>query len=213
MATVKEACLRPLVLAVAGGLVLTGGALALLAASDELFALDRAAMLALHSLTAPWLSAAMRAITVSASAPVAAAVTLAIAGWWWRSRLRLEAALLLITMAGSAAFGQGLKALLARPRPDLFAWLTTATSWSFPSGHTLTAVVLGGLVAGLVGRRRRGWRRVALWAAAAVWTALVGLSRIYLGVHYPSDVVASVVIGGLWLLGASCAYRAIAARS
>ncbi|MBN1581662.1 MAG: phosphatase PAP2 family protein [Anaerolineae bacterium] len=88
----------------------------------------------------------------------------------------------------------------ARPRPYLFLWYVAATGRSFPSGHTLNAVVLAGLLAWLVGRRLRGWRRVVFDAGIALWALLVGLSRIYLGVHYPSDVLAGLAVGGLCLL-------------
>jgi len=120
---------------------------------------------------------------------------------------------LLVTLAGSTALGQGLKALLARPRPHLFPWLTAAGGWSFPSGHTLTALVLSGILAWLLGRKLKDWRRVVVWAVAGLWAALVGLSRVYLGVHYPSDVMASLAIGGLCLLASLCSYRVAVAPS
>jgi undecaprenyl-diphosphatase len=172
------------------------------------FVFDQPVMETLHHLASPWLTAAMQLITASASGLVTIGLALGFGiHWWWQAGRRAEAVILLVTLAGSAALGQVLKFLFARPRPHLFPWLTTAGGWSFPSGHTLTAMVLGGLLAWLMGRRLSGWGRVALWAGAGLWVVLVGLSRVYLGVHYPSDVLASLAVGGLCLLAALHVYR------
>jgi membrane-associated phospholipid phosphatase len=188
-------------LALAAVLVCAFGVLASDVWAGEGFALDRVVMGALHGLASPWLTAAMRVVTASASGLMITALALGLGLRWWRQvGRRTEAITLLIALAGSAGLGQGLKLLFARPRPHLFPWLTGARGWSFPSGHTLTATVLGGLLAWLIGRRLSSWRRVALWVGAGLWVVLVGLSRVYLGVHYPSDVLASLAIGGLCLL-------------
>lgn len=174
----------------------------------EGFAFDQAVMGAMHHLASPWLTAVMRLITDSGSAPVIIALSLGL-GVSWRRRAggRAEISVLFATLVGSAALGQTLKAIFARPRPHFFLWLTSAGGWSFPSGHTLTAVILGGLLAWLVGQRLSGWQRVVLWTGAALWAGLVGLSRVYLGVHYPSDVLASLAVGSLCLLVALYVYR------
>lgn len=165
------------------------------------FVFDSAWMSALHQLASPWLTSAMRLITHSASFLTTAGLALGLSLHWWRQDgRRVDAIVLCVALAGSAALGQGLKALFARPRPQLFAWLTAARGWSFPSGHTLNAVILAGLLTRLVGRRLRRWRRVVLGICIGLWVVLVGLSRVYLGVHYPSDVLASLTIGGLCLL-------------
>ena len=179
----------------------------------EGFAFDRAVMEVMHHLASPWLTVAMRLITASASGLVAIGVAIGL-GIRWRRQAgrRPEAVVLLVTLAGSAVLGQALKLFFARPRPRLFPWLIAAGGWSFPSGHTLTAVVLGGLLAWLTGRQLDGWQRAALWAVAGLWAGLVGLSRVYLGVHYPSDVLASLAVGALYLLAALCVHRVTAPR-
>lgn len=172
------------------------------------FAFDRLVMIALHSLASPWLTTIMRLITASASGLVAVGLALGLGVHWWRQVGRwAESVVLLVTLAGSAALGQVLKLLFARPRPHLFPWLTAGGGWSFPSGHTLNAVVLGGLLAWLVGQRLNSRRRVAVRIVAGLWAGLAGLSRVYLGVHYPSDVLASLAVGGLCLLVALYGYR------
>lgn len=177
-------------------------------------AFDRPAMLALHDLASPTLTVALRVITASASGLVAVGVALVLAVYWWRQAgRRAEAVVLLSTLAAGAALGEGLKALFARPRPHLFPWLTAAGGWSFPSGHTLTAIVLGGMLASLLGRKLMDWRRAVVWAVAGLWAGLVGLSRVYLGVHYPGDILASLTIGGIFSLAALGTYRTTLARS
>jgi undecaprenyl-diphosphatase len=169
--------------------------------AGDRFAFDRSVMEAIHTMASPWVTVVMRLVTASASAPLIIVLSLGLGIRWWRQvGQRAEAVTLPVTLAGSAALGQVLKFLFARPRPHLFPWLITAEGWSFPSGHTLTAMVLGGLLAWLLGRRLSGWRQVALWVGAGLWTGLVGLSRGYLGVHYSSDVLASLAVGGLCLL-------------
>ena len=169
------------------------------------FTFDQSVMETLHRLASPWLTVTMRLITTSGSGLVAAGIAMGLGVRWWRqAERRAEVIVLLVTMASGAVLGRVLKLIFARPRPQLFPWLTAAGGWSFPSGHTLTAVVLGGLVAWLIGQHLAGKQRAILWVAAGLWAGLVGLSRIYLGVHYPSDVLASLAVGTLCLLLASC---------
>ena len=176
------------------------------------FAFDLPVTRAVHHLSSPWRTTVMQATTATASVLGTTALALVLCIYWWRSvERRTDAVTLAVTLAGSAALGQALKSVFARPRPHLFIWLTTAGGWSFPSGHTLNAVVLAGLLAWLVGRRLNGWRRVSFCGVAVLWAVLVGLSRVYLGVHYPSDVLASLAVGGLCLLAALGAHRAICA--
>jgi undecaprenyl-diphosphatase len=181
--------------------------------AGDTFLFDRMLMDALQRLSSPWLTAAMLLITQSAAGSSTALLASALSAYWWlQARRRSEAIVLAITLAGSAILGWALKLAFVRPRPHLIPWLTAAGGWSFPSGHTLNAVVLAGLLAWLVGWRLGGWRRATFEAGVALWAALVGLSRVYLGVHYPSDVLASVAVGGLCLLAAWGVVRFIHTR-
>lgn len=191
--------------------VLLGYLLSELAAdvwAREELAFDQSLMEALHRLASPWLTTVILLITHSASSVVTVALVLGLVIRWQRhSERRPDTITLVVTLAGSAALGTALKALFARPRPQVFPWLTGAGGWSFPSGHALNAVVLGGLLVWLIGWRLNGWRRVGLGVLAGLWAALIGLSRVYLGVHYPSDVLASLAVGGLCLLVALYGHR------
>ena len=203
--------------------ILSGLALALLFSSaflvlaaglraGQAFPFDRTTIDALPRLLSPRLLPAMRAITHSASTLGTIVLASGLCIHWWRIARRSEAIVLSVALAGSAGLGQALKLVFARPRPQLLPHLTTAKGWSFPSGHTLNAVTLAGLLAWLIGQRLSGWRRVVFDAAVVLWATLVGLSRVYLGVHYPSDVLASLAVGGLCLLATQGVHRLIRAR-
>ena len=104
-----------------------------------------------------------------------------------------------VALAGSAMWVQLLKNVIQRARPDEFPPLVNASGFSYPSGHALTAAA-GYLTLAIVCRRsiqNPAWR-IAVVVTAVVLVVLVGLSRIYLGVHYPSDVVSGVLFGGAW---------------
>ncbi|MFE3142489.1 phosphatase PAP2 family protein [Streptomyces scopuliridis] len=155
---------------------------------------------------------AARAVTASGTGPypyLCAVVAGLLAGRDLRHRLLAAAGALVFLLAGQAA-RYGLLAAVARPRPPMADWLTHASGFAFPSGHTTTSALAAGLLIwGLVrlGRRSHaipGWLRGVLIALLVCWAVAVGLSRIYLGVHWATDVVGGWLYAATWLgLGAS----------
>jgi membrane-associated phospholipid phosphatase len=94
----------------------------------------------------------------------------------------------------------GLAALIARPRPPRGDWAATAAGYSFPSGHTVSATLAAGLLClGLLRTVRSAWR-IAGIAVAICWAILDGASRVYQGVHWPSDVLAGWLFGSALIL-------------
>lgn len=126
---------------------------------------------------------------------LAAAAAFLLRGW------RRGAVLVVVTLAGAAVLDLGLKALFARARPEgFFDYYPAPTSFSFPSGHALFAVCFFGGIAVLLSHRLRGRLAQALvWALALVLIVLIGVSRVYLGVHYPTDVVGGFAVGIVWV--------------
>jgi membrane-associated phospholipid phosphatase len=133
------------------------------------------------------------------STPSLVAMALVAAAWLaWRGR-RADSLLVVLGTAGGLALAPLLKLVFTRQRPT--GHLVFVDSWSFPSGHSLNSMVVLGLLTVLVVRERPGrlWR--TLFATLGAFLVLmVGFSRVYLGVHWPSDVLAGWLIGALWLV-------------
>ncbi|TDU84456.1 undecaprenyl-diphosphatase [Kribbella voronezhensis] len=151
--------------------------------------------------TAP-LTALARALTFIGDVPVLVVLTLAAAALAYRwTRSWRPAALLLFTMAGSAALTFGLKAVVERQRPGITYVLGAVdTGFAFPSGHTLNSTVFLGLLAALLWVRSPfATPRVVVAIAAALLSIGIGLSRLYLGYHWATDVLAGWTIALTWL--------------
>lgn len=107
--------------------------------------------------------------------------------------MRKSALWLLLVVTGGTLLNLGLKQIFAAPRPELLPHLDIVHSYSFPSGHSAGNMIFFGALAMLAGRR---WA----YGAAAMMVALIGVSRVWLGVHWPSDVTAGWVEGLGWLI-------------
>jgi undecaprenyl-diphosphatase len=126
-----------------------------------------------------------------------------IAGRTLRQRA-VAAALCLGCLGAAQAARYGLRTLVARPRPAHVDWATHASGWAFPSGHTTTAALTAGLLAiAVYARAPRG--RTPLAVVIGCWGALVGLTRVYLGVHWFTDVVGGWLFAIGWLGLCLCA--------
>jgi membrane-associated phospholipid phosphatase len=129
-------------------------------------------------------------------------VAVAVAALAWRRHLPIVAVIaVLVAWWGELLAVTVTKAVVQRPRPPKELWVLAAHGWSFPSGHTANATVVFAAAAGLVTIfvSKQRWRVLA-WALALLATALVGFSRIELGVHWMTDVVGSLVWTACWLL-------------
>jgi undecaprenyl-diphosphatase len=156
----------------------------------------------------PSLTAAMRGVTYLGSTIFVSALCICAALGFYLMKWRRAAVLMLITMAGAFILSGVLKLAFQRARPDPFFGIEVPHSYSFPSGHALYSFCLFGTLAAVIHRRTRSvWVRLAVWAVAALLVALVGLSRVYLGVHYPSDVLAGYLAASVWVLAVALGDR------
>lgn len=167
-----------------------------------LFQLDRQVQTAVHAHATPWLTRIMFASSwIGSPAELFPAIPVIAGLMWWR-RLRDEAVVLMVAMVGGGLLEAALKLHFRRVRPDVPWAFVHEHSYSFPSGHSVLAVALYGTAVYLAMRHLRGTRaRVVLCLAASLLIVGIGLSRIYLGVHYPSDVAAGYLVGAIWLSG------------
>jgi membrane-associated phospholipid phosphatase len=127
-------------------------------------------------------------------------MALMVAGYFYLKRQHYWLVALFAVVPGGMLLNVLLKYVFHRNRPSFADPLLTLQTYSFPSGHTANAAMLYGLLAcWLVVRHRRLGARVAIIACACLMVALVGISRMYLGVHYLSDVLAAAAEGACWL--------------
>lgn len=166
----------------------------------EVLAFDERLRALLHDVASPRLTALMRAASlyggpgVLIPAGLVAALAFVIKGW------RRGALLVVVTLAGAGLLNGLLKFSFARVRPASFFDYPLPGSPSFPSGHALYAAsIFGGLAVLLTARVRSRPLQLAIWLASLSLILLVGISRVYLGVHYPSDVLAGYAIGIIWV--------------
>ena len=172
-------------------------------ASDTLPALDRTVALAMREHAGPLVTGALRAATWLGSLAVVLPLTALGCALLMRRRRTLDAVLLTTTTLGAVVLNALAKLAVARPRPEFVVPLIARPeTFSFPSGHAAAASAFY-LSAALLATEGQSWsrgRRALALAAALVVVGAVGLSRIYLGVHYLSDVAAGTALGTLWMV-------------
>jgi undecaprenyl-diphosphatase len=175
-------------LALAGALQITEDVL-----GDESAPLDKAILLHLRDLIPHSLDPLFKAITLTGSTPALVSLTVLSVALLLVRKHYFEALLVTVSVIGAEAIVYAIKALVGRERPQLWAmqWYGGA---SFPSGHTLVVAALATALALSVARLHPRARSTA-FRLAFVWIALVALSRLVLGAHWPTDVVAAACIG------------------
>jgi undecaprenyl-diphosphatase len=127
----------------------------------------------------------------------------------WSARRAFDAVALITLFTAGRLLTELMKAVLQRPRPDALEWGVHVTSASLPSAHAMSATIACGAIGWLLIRPPLpAWARPILWGLVGVVVAAVSASRIYLGVHYPSDALAGIAAGALWLVAAAACLRA-----
>jgi len=153
----------------------------------------------LHTHSSPALVRVFEVLTLGGNVIVLALLTSAAVLLLLRRRAINDALLVASVALGIEILNAVLKLVFHRPRPELaFVHLDT---YSFPSGHAAGSAAIYGVLAFVLATRVRGAARVAVVAATVVFVALIGFSRLYLGAHYLSDVLAGLSLGAAWLFG------------
>ncbi|GGK54462.1 phosphatase PAP2 family protein [Salinarimonas ramus] len=193
-----------------------GGLWGFIALADEVLegethAIDEAILVALRvpgDLSDPlgpgWFEEMMRDFTALGGTGVLTLITLAVVGFLLVARAPRAALAVALAIGGGILLSTLLKSGFDRPRPDLVPHGSIVYTASFPSGHSMMSATVYLTLAALLSRvleRRR--LRIYLVTLAVMLTLLVGASRVYLGVHWPTDVLAGWTVGAVWALGAS----------
>ncbi|WP_336962990.1 phosphatase PAP2 family protein [Sphingobium aquiterrae] len=186
----------------------------------DTLAFDRVILRSLRSAADPsvpvgpgWLKVAVIDLTSLGGVTVLTLITLLAAGYLWARRRAGTALFLIVAVEGGALLASLLKSGFARPRPNLVAHLVDVHTASFPSGHAMNSAIayltLGTLLAGAQPDQRA---RAYIMSVAVALTLMIGFSRVYLGVHWPSDVIAGWCVGGSWAAICSLTARALQRR-
>ena len=200
---------------IAAGLWLFGGLLEEVLDNATLVHWDIAAASSIHGAATPSGTKIFLAITNIGSPPVMAAIAVIGTLVMLLKKHRLLAAAWGAAAAGGAVIDYVLKNTVHRTRPEYGAAFLHGTSYSFPSGHAMGSMIGYGFLAYALVRvwKLLGWRRTLVYGLAAFLTLQIGVSRVYIGVHYPSDVLGGWAAGLAWLAVCVTGYEVVSGRS
>jgi len=161
-----------------------------------------------QSIEAPWLTSVMKIFTmIGAWQGVAPITMIAFLLLFFKYKYKKQAFLLVIVIGGTVLFNALLKIYFKRDRPEFYRMLD-AGGFSFPSGHTMSAFSLYVILAFIIWRNiKTPLGRFSLILFTTFMIAMICLSRIYLGVHYPSDIIGGIAASAFWLTIATTVYR------
>ena len=163
---------------------------------------------AVHARSSPALTAVMRGVSLCGSEVVLVPLGLILVWWLVAAKRRRAAVVFAVAALGAEGLDQAMKLLFHRPRPEPFFGLASPITHSFPSGHAMVSCCFFGVLAAILAARQPSRiKRMAIFAAAALLVALMGFSRVYLGFHYPTDVVAGYAAAVIWLAAIKPASR------
>lgn len=148
----------------------------------------------------PGLNRVMLEITALGSGSVIIMVVLLASVFLWLTHHKWSVYVLLLVVFGSKLLNTMLKGGFGRERPSIVESITDVNSLSFPSGHAMSSIVAYGSIAYLISRLEPSWRlRYAIWIFVILLVLAIGVTRMYLGVHYPSDVIGGYLAGVAWV--------------
>ncbi|OKL36867.1 phosphatase PAP2 family protein [Domibacillus mangrovi] len=174
--------------------------MAFLVSSHEIIQFDQTVVSFIQGLESPMLTAIMTFFTFIGSTSSIVVLSLLTLFFLYNVfKHRSELILFMIVLLGSNVLFLSLKQFFHRARPD-FHRLIEVGGYSFPSGHATNAITLYGLLAYLLWRHIPAkWGRTFLILLSITMIMMIGTSRIYLGVHYPTDIISGYLVGGFWL--------------
>lgn len=158
----------------------------------------------------PLLDEAMLEITTIGSGLPIILIVIIAAVFFWLSNHKWSVYLLLLGTTGGHLLNRLLKLHFERPRPSVVEWGDQVTTYSFPSGHATSSFLVYGILAYLVARAvPTRSLKLFTWIVAGLLVVAVGISRMYLGVHYPTDVVAGFILAAGWIFVVAAVMNAV----
>lgn len=175
---------------------------------QESHAFDRAILLALRSPDDPgltvgpgWLAGSIRDITSLGGFTVITLVTVLSVLYLLAARKVRNAVIISLAISLGALAESGLKLMFSRARPDVVPHLVDVQTMSFPSGHAMMSAITYLTLGAMLARAQPTWQlRAFTFGAGLFLTLLIGVSRVFLGVHWPTDIIAGWTVGGAWAL-------------
>lgn len=179
------------------GLVLLFTMLAQEVMEAETLGFDTAVLTMIHKIANPTLNGLFLGVTNLAGAVFIGIITIALAvGFYMRHEI-YNSLYILLTLGGTIVLNTTLKIFFKRTRPDLWSLLVVEKSYSFPSGHAMISMALALTLIVLTYYSRARWFSIIL---GAFYVVLIGFSRLYLGVHFPTDILGGWLISSVWIL-------------
>lgn len=182
--------------------------MAFLVSSREIIQFDQTVISFIQGLESPMLTVIMKVFTFIGSIKSIVVLSLLVVFFLYTVlKHRSELILFIAVVLGSNILFVSLKVFFQRARPD-FHRLIEVGGYSFPSGHATNALTLYGILTFLLWRHIPvRWRRMLLIFVSTMMIVMIGTSRIYLGVHYPTDIISGYLAGGFWLAMAIWIYQ------
>jgi membrane-associated phospholipid phosphatase len=164
----------------------------------EAFSFDRSCLLWIHQFATPQLDRLMLLITALGDPPTVITIFISTIAWLGMKRRSTDGIRFAVICVGGLLINQVMKSFFAKPRPELWTRLISEHSFSFPSGHAVGSMVVYGFIAYIFARELPIYKKY-IYAVASILIFAIGFSRLYLGVHYPTDIIAGYGVGLFWL--------------
>lgn len=173
-------------------------------------AFDEAVLQWFQTHRTPGLNRVALEVTALGSGSVIIMVVLLASVFLWLTKHKWSVYVLLLVVLGGKLLNNLLKGGFGRERPSIVESITDVSSQSFPSGHAMSSIVAYGSIAYLIGRLEPSKRlRYTIWTVAILLVLAIGATRMYLGVHYPSDIIGGYVAGAAWIFVVAASIKAV----
>lgn len=163
----------------------------------ETLSFDTAVLTRIHQIATPTLDQLFLFITSLAGAVFIVIITIVLAGAFYFRKEIYNSLYILLTLGGTLVLNMTLKIFFKRTRPDLWSLLVVEKSYSFPSGHAMISMALALTLIVLTYHSRVRWVSLSL---GLFYVLIIGFSRLYLGVHYPTDILGGWLISSIWIV-------------